>query len=240
VSDARTTILARVRQAQRTARIPVAHGASAHAGSPAAAKSHAAPTAPVASISRTAPAAVAVAQTPSREQWLDRFLEELAALGVDRHVETTADGVRARVQEIVGGRAVFAWDLDRLPYNVGSVVPGAATGASSRDVQAAAEIGVTGCDAAIVETGSLVMLAGAGKPRAASLLPPVHLCVVRRDDLRFSMGGFFEERAADIAAAAACTFITGPSRTADIELTLTLGVHGPGKVIVIVGPSEAL
>jgi L-lactate dehydrogenase complex protein LldG len=50
------------------------------------------------------------------------------------------------------------------------------------------------------------------------------------------MGEFFRERAADIAAAANCTFVTGPSRTADIELTLTLGVHGPGRVVVIVGP----
>jgi len=50
------------------------------------------------------------------------------------------------------------------------------------------------------------------------------------------MGEFFRERAADIAASACCTFVTGPSRTADIELTLTLGVHGPGRVIVVVGP----
>jgi L-lactate dehydrogenase complex protein LldG len=160
----------------------------------------------------------------------------LTALGVAHHIEQSADAVRARVREIVGGRAVLAWDPDRLPYDVGSVLPGAATGASPRDVQAAAEIGVTGCDAAIAETGSLVVLSGPGKPRAASLLPPVHLCVVRMDDLGPSMGEFFATRAADIAAAANCTFITGPSRTADIELTLTLGVHGPGEVIVVVGP----
>jgi L-lactate dehydrogenase complex protein LldG len=95
---------------------------------------------------------------------------------------------------------------------------------------------VTGCDGAIAETGSLVLLSGEGKPRAASLLPPVHLAVVQRKDLRFGMGEFFTERAAEMAGAACCTFITGPSRTADIELTLTLGVHGPGEVIVVMGP----
>jgi L-lactate dehydrogenase complex protein LldG len=50
------------------------------------------------------------------------------------------------------------------------------------------------------------------------------------------MGDYFRDRSEAIAGSACCTFITGPSRTADIELTLTLGVHGPGRVIVIVGP----
>jgi L-lactate dehydrogenase complex protein LldG len=50
------------------------------------------------------------------------------------------------------------------------------------------------------------------------------------------MGEFFARNRERIASTAGCTFITGPSRTADIELTLTLGVHGPGRVIVVVGP----
>ena len=212
MSDARAAILQRVRQAQRTARLPSGELADARVG------------------------ALVNAVTSSPTHQLARFLAELTSLGVAHHVESSAEAVRARVREIVGGRAVLAWDSDQLPYDVGTVLPGAATGTSPRDVQAAAEIGVTGCDAAIAETGSLVVLSGSGKPRAASLLPPVHLCIVRMDDLGPSMGEFFATRAADIAAAANCTFITGPSRTADIELTLTLGVHGPGQVIVVVGP----
>ena len=137
---------------------------------------------------------------------------------------------------IVSARSVLAWDARQLPYDVDRVLVGAARGSSPRDLQAAAQIGVTGCDAAIAETGSLVLLSGEGKPRTASLLPPIHLAIVSEADLRDTMDEFFRERAADIAGAACCTVVTGPSRTADIELTLTLGVHGPGQVIVIVGP----
>jgi L-lactate dehydrogenase complex protein LldG len=50
------------------------------------------------------------------------------------------------------------------------------------------------------------------------------------------MGEFFTARAEAMAQSANCTFVTGPSRTADIELSLTIGVHGPGKVVVILGP----
>jgi L-lactate dehydrogenase complex protein LldG len=145
--------------------------------------------------------------------------------------------VRARVAVIVGGRSVFSWDPEWLPYDVASVMPDAIHGDSPRAAQAAAEIGVTGCDGALADTGSLVLLSGTGRPRAASLLPPTHLAIVRRDDLRVDAEEYFRARKDAIASAANCTFVTGPSRTADIELTLTVGVHGPGRVIVIVGPS---
>ena len=99
-----------------------------------------------------------------------------------------------------------------------------------------AEVGLTGCDAAIAETGSLVFRLGKGKSRAIALLPPLHVAVVQPRDFCFSMGEFFQMHAERVAASASCTFVTGPSRTADIELTLTLGVHGPGKLVVLIGP----
>jgi L-lactate dehydrogenase complex protein LldG len=219
MSTVRNTILARVRRAQLTGRIP---------GFPAGRRGPAVGTPPSAAEKPPVP--------QRREVVLQRFLDELTLLGVEYHVEASAADLWSRMASIVGGRSVFRWDADRLPYDIGRLFPRAVEGSSPREQQAAAEIGVTGCDAAIAETGSLVLLSGPGKPRAASLLPPVHVAVARRNDLRFSMGEFFREYVDAIAGAACCTFITGPSRTADIELTLTLGVHGPGKVIVVMGP----
>ncbi|HEV3141946.1 MAG TPA: lactate utilization protein [Vicinamibacterales bacterium] len=207
MSDARSLILARVRDAQRTGKFPNA----------------------------TAPA-IPQLEPPSQEAMLARFLAELDALGVEHHVDDSADAVRARIISIVYNRSVLGWNVDRLPYAVATALPGAANGESPRDVQARADVGVTGCDAVIAETGTLVMLSGAGKPRAASLLPPIHVAIVRRTEMFMTMGEYFTRRPATIATAACCTFITGPSRTADIELTLTVGVHGPRKVIVVVGP----
>ncbi|HEY6213069.1 MAG TPA: LUD domain-containing protein [Vicinamibacterales bacterium] len=205
--DARTAILARVRAAQITGRIPQVDSR---------------PPEP--------------AEPPPPEAVLERFLAELDALGVEHYFEDSADAVRARIIALVYGQSVLSWNTDRLPYAVATALPGATTGESPRDVQARADIGVTGCEAAIAETGTLVMLSGAGKPRAASLLPPVHVAIVRRTEMFMTMGEYFARRPATIATAACCTFITGPSRTADIELTLTVGVHGPRKVIVVVGP----
>ena len=181
---------------------------------------------------------VAAAPVIPRDAQLARFREELDALGVSCTVETSVEAVRDRVRGLVGPAAVFSWDSGELPYGVGNLFPAAARGSSSRVLQAAADVGLTGCDAAIAETGSLVMLSRPGRSRAASLLPPFHIAIVRPDQLYASMGDFFAARAADVGGGASCTFITGPSRTADIELTLTLGIHGPGRVAVVVGPDD--
>jgi L-lactate dehydrogenase complex protein LldG len=208
--SARAAILARLRNAQRTGRVPV--------------------------VAPRPEPAFETPTVPGSETPLSRFLVELTALGVEHHVEPAPDDVCARVAALVGTRPVLCWDGERLPYGVGRVLAGAATGGSPRHAQASMEIGVTGCHAAIAETGSLVVLSGEGMPRAASLLPQVHVCVARSGEVYSTMGEFFTKRARDIAGAACCTFITGPSRTADIELTLTLGVHGPGRVVVVIGP----
>jgi L-lactate dehydrogenase complex protein LldG len=167
---------------------------------------------------------------------LERFVTEARALGVDTFVETTPESVRDRLAAIIAGLRVLSWNPDQLPYGAGTLVAGATFGSSPRGEQAAADVGVTGCHAAIAETGSLALLSGPGCSRAVSLLPPLHVALVCPDDLFHGMSDFFAARGDRIAGAASCTFVTGPSRTADIELSLTIGVHGPGRVVIVVGP----
>ena len=93
---------------------------------------------------------------------------------------------------------------------------------------ATCDLGVTEADFLLPETGTLVLQSSAGRPRAVSLLPRVHLAIVRPEMLRADMHQVF----AEAKERHYLVFITGPSRTADIELTVTLGVHGPRSLYV--------
>jgi L-lactate dehydrogenase complex protein LldG len=106
-----------------------------------------------------------------------------------------------------------------------------------------APVCIAAVDAAIAESATLVIHSGAGRPRMASLLAPVFIAVVRREQFVRGLGEAIErirQTYGDVFAdASALTLITGPSRTADIELTLTLGVHGPREVHTIIIESPA-
>lgn len=107
-----------------------------------------------------------------------------------------------------------------------------------KEVSASAEIGVTGVDLVIAETGSLVVFSGAGKPRSTSLLPAFHVAIFGKAALveTLEQAGVILEalhRLEGSFTGGSITFISGPSRTADIELTLTQGVHGPKEVHAI-------
>jgi L-lactate dehydrogenase complex protein LldF len=95
--------------------------------------------------------------------------------------------------------------------------------------------GLTGALSAIAETGTLVIPSGIGRPLGASLLAEFHIAIIRSSQIVPSL----EEalRNAEVHNASALALVTGPSRTADIEMTLTIGVHGPKELhVFIVGP----
>ena len=90
------------------------------------------------------------------------------------------------------------------------------------------DLGITTADFLLPETGTVVLRSSDQKPRAVSLLPRIHLAIVQPEMLRADMHQVFAEG----KDSHYLVFITGPSRTADIELTVTLGVHGPKYLFV--------
>jgi L-lactate dehydrogenase complex protein LldG len=98
----------------------------------------------------------------------------------------------------------------------------------------AADIGISGVDALIAETGTLAVGARPGEPRSLSLLPLVNIVVAERRQLLPDLFDWFEKVGAGDSLPSCLTLITGPSKTGDIELRLVTGVHGPGELHVIV------
>lgn len=96
---------------------------------------------------------------------------------------------------------------------------------------AAADAGITGADAALAETGSIVVSSGPGKSRLVSLLPPVHIALVSTARLTSDLFTWTASRGH--AMPSSLTLISGPSKTADIEQTMAIGVHGPKRLVVI-------
>jgi L-lactate dehydrogenase complex protein LldG len=146
------------------------------------------------------------------------------------------------------GPAPFvAWDAEHLPLP-GVLALVEARGATRLDTTVHADqdfrdhdcrrldtaiVGVTGALAALADTGSVGLVHGLGRARLVSLLPPVHVALVSIERLHATLGAVFAAQPDLLRTSANVVFVTGPSRTADIEMTLTRGVHGPRIVHVV-------
>jgi L-lactate dehydrogenase complex protein LldF len=94
------------------------------------------------------------------------------------------------------------------------------------------QAGLTGAAAAVAETGSVLVHSGLGMPLTASLLPEIHLVVLREEQISAEVAEVLANISKNTPRPAALALISGPSRTADIEMTLTIGVHGPREIHV--------
>jgi L-lactate dehydrogenase complex protein LldG len=166
---------------------------------------------------------------------IERFLVEVKKLsGVGRRL--SPDGIAEALKALVAEQNIqkaTVWNTPHLKQlgiadslrslGIELVSPNA-----NKHEMAFCDLGVTEADYLLPETGTLVLRSSAEKPRAVSLLPRVHLAIVRPEMLRADMHQVF----AEAKDSHYLVFITGPSRTADIELTVTLGVHGPKNLYV--------
>lgn len=181
-----------------------------------------------------------------------RLAAEIIAVGGEAFVVPTMDDARLRLATILESTPVssaLCWQhelLDRLElrallaarnirlHDAESLAD--ESFASRRQIQLACDVGITSVDCAVAETGSLLVGSRLGRERLASLLPPMHVAVVERSqivpDLLDAFAMLQTRGVAHLPSNLA--FITGPSKTGDIELQLTTGVHGPGRWWVII------
>jgi L-lactate dehydrogenase complex protein LldF len=172
-------------------------------------------------------------ETPQMPKFdlVPRFIEELTALG--GHVtETTALELSTQLVSLLKEKhidRVQAWDL--VPELDWAALTEAGISVQ-HEADANIKAGITGALAGIAETGTLVIQSGDGQPLTASLLPEIHIAVLRASDILPSVEAALG--LPEIAKSPSVVLVSGPSRTADIEMTLTIGVHGPGELHVFV------
>lgn len=177
-----------------------------------------------------------------------RFERELVAVGGE-FIRCPQVQARERILSLLGERGpadVLAWGgLDDLVPGLRRAVtdaghslrePALDLGAQRAQLEAwaGAGFGLTGAEAGFAETGSLLLTSGAGRSQLASLLPWTHVVVLPASRIHATLEDWLVRGgAARLCHSQTGVLITGPSRTADIEMTLTIGVHGPGRLVVV-------
>ncbi len=182
---------------------------------------------------------VEAAPPPAPVSLADRFAERVEDYRARVHT-ASADTVADLVAEICDGHGAARLAVpDGFPraWIPGSIDPVyiAAVGPDEIAALDAADGVLTACALAIAETGTIVLDGGAGQgPRAASLLPDLHVCVVRAEQVVAGVGEAVTALAPVVAAERRpLTWISGPSATSDIELDRVEGVHGPRRLEVV-------
>ncbi len=197
-------------------------------------------------VPRDAPGGL-VPVVPS-DDLIDRFIERVRM--VDGSAEVASDtedaiGIVRTIVESYGAETYLTWDEDQLPVDgLLGRLPGRRVSAEiAADVTARLDhqsgymelvVGITGADAGLAESGSIVLTAGPGRPRMASAIPLTHIALLRAQDIVPTLSHWVAAHPEAPARTSNLTVITGPSRTADIEQVLNLGVHGPKHLHVVI------
>jgi L-lactate dehydrogenase complex protein LldF len=162
---------------------------------------------------------------------VDQFTKELTALG--GHVSLTKNPSQEVIQ-LLKEREINKIHLE--PGTLDESLLQASGIQFTYEPDPSIRAGVTKAICGLADTGSILVADGQGRPLPASLLTEVHIAVLNKSDILASLPDAM--KLAQLTASDAAVFITGPSRTADIEMTLTIGVHGPKEIHVFVDDSK--
>ncbi len=171
----------------------------------------------------------------TREQAVDLFFAEVSKLSGEAQRLKRSE-ISQALADLVSRYAIqkaAVWsDEQTAQYQLPALLNrlGVELAAPDADKHALAQcdLGITTADFFIADTGTIGLTASAQKPKAVSLLPRVHLAILAPANWRTSLG----EALVEFKHSPHLTLISGPSRTSDIELILTLGVHGPRHLVV--------
>lgn len=173
-----------------------------------------------------------------RAALVERFAAQAEALSSRVYRCGSADEALAAILRIVApDTRVLCWAFEHIPLPelAEALTRAGITVAPPGD--ASVRVGITGVDAALAATGSLALVSGPGQPRQTSLLPLVHVAVVRADQVVPHLEAWIADRRAEglgaFTALSSAVIISGPSRTADIAMELILGMHGPGELHIV-------
>jgi L-lactate dehydrogenase complex protein LldG len=165
-----------------------------------------------------------------------RFKEQALRLSSTVEDVTMPDGVPAAVARYLRHHGLpllaVCWpEFADLPWR------GAGVEVEARAARDTDMVGITGAFCAIAETGTLMTLSGRETPATVSLLPETHIAIVRASRIVSGMEEAWGLARAELRRLPrAVNYISGPSRTADIEQTVTLGAHGPYRVHIVLTP----
>jgi L-lactate dehydrogenase complex protein LldG len=176
------------------------------------------------------------------DERIARFQTEFENLGGKVEVYESMEQLRTGLADLLrqlapsrigtwGGDALAEFELDEVlqPFEV--------LRWRDQPVEAFAsvDVGITGCAYAVADTGTLVMKCDPLRGRSVSVLPSVHIALVHARQIRTRLGEVLAEIALERGHMASYVhFITGPSRSSDIENDQTIGIHGPAAVYALV------
>jgi L-lactate utilization protein LutC len=168
----------------------------------------------------------------------NRFVTAFEKLaGKTFRVGGTGD-VAGAVRELLAGKRAIASNAAYLRecglLEMPNVESGVTDREQLREACSTADIGITSADYVLADTGTLVMLSSPQEARLISLLPPIHLAVFSRERILSGLDELMALLPLPAEQTSAMVFITGPSRTADIEQILVRGVHGPGEIYAVI------